>query len=339
VNTWARGTNAARYATLEQHRVPITRVPITQCRHSQEVLLVNSRARSQARTPFRLPAAGTLRGLSLRVRDLAGILRFYTESLGIPVRRREGDRAELAPEGGAFTLEIVHAPKAPARVHPSIGLYHFALLLPDRARLAAVIRRLLEAQQGIDGASDHGVSEAFYLRDPEGNGIELYRDRPRDAWPFGPSGIEMGTAPLDVDRLLAEAEGSGPLSPATRFGHIHLHVGDLTQGERFYAGAMGLDVTQRSYPGALFLSAGGYHHHVGLNTWARGRRSPDGATGLIRYAWAIPAGTLDSLRSHLGEHGVPFEDSARGITVTDPVDVRVDVMEAGGGEIKPADRG
>jgi catechol 2,3-dioxygenase len=300
---------------------------------------VNSRAGSQAHTPFRLPAAGTLSSLTLRVRDLAGVLRFYAESLGMPVRRQDSDRAELAPEGGALTLELVHAPQAPARAHPSIGLYHFALLLPDRARLAAVIRRLLEAQWRVDGASDHGVSEAIYLRDPEGNGIELYRDRPRDAWSFGPNGVEMVTAPLDVDDLLAEAEGSGPLSPATRFGHIHLHVGDLAQGERFYAGGLGLEVTQRSYPGALFLSTGGYHHHVGLNIWARGRRSPEGTTGLIRYAWTIPVGTLDPFRAHLREHGVPFEDGVGGITVTDPADIRIDVLEAGGEKTDPEARG
>lgn len=145
---------------------------------------------------------------------------------------------------------------------------------------------------------------------------------------MGDQGVEMVTAPLDVGALLAEAEGSGPLSPAARFGHIHLHVGDLAEGERFYADGLGLDVTQRSYPGALFLSTGGYHHHVGLNTWARGRRSPEGATGLVRYAWAIPAGTLESLMAHLRNRGVPFEDASGGIAATDPAGVRVEVLEA-----------
>jgi catechol 2,3-dioxygenase len=137
----------------------------------------------------------------------------------------------------------------------------------------------------------------------------------------------MMTAPLDVAGLLHEAEAAGPLSPATRFGHIHLHVAALDEGERFYADGLGLDVTQRSYPGALFLSTGGYHHHVGLNTWARGRRSPDGATGLIRYAWAVPAGTLTQLKPHLRDLGVPFDDAATGIAVTDPAGVRVDLLE------------
>jgi len=289
---------------------------------------MSSTAVSQADTAFRLPGASTLRGLALRVRDVAAVLPFYTESLGMPVRNRDGNRVELAPDGRAFTLELVHDPEAPERVHPSIGLYHFALLQPDRAALAAVIRRLLDANWRVDGASDHGVSEAIYLRDPEGNGIELYRDRPKDAWSVGPNGVEMMTVPLDMAGLLRETAESGPLSPATRFGHIHLHVGDLAEGERFYAGGLGMDVTQRSYPGALFLSVGGYHHHVGLNTWARGRRSPDGATGLIGYAWAIQADTLEPLKAHLRARRVPFEDTGKGIAVTDPSGVRVEMLEA-----------
>ena len=282
----------------------------------------------EARPAFRLPAASSLRRLALRVRDLEAAVSFYADRLGMPVSGRDGGRVALAPAGGAFAIDLVHAPQAPVRPHPSIGLYHFALLLPDRASLAAVIRRLTEARWRVDGASDHGVSEACYLRDPEGNGIELYRDRPRETWPTGPTGIEMMTAPLDVAGLLAEAEQAGPLSAQARFGHIHLHVGDLAEGERFYAGVLGLDVTQRSYPGALFLSVGGYHHHVGLNTWAQGRRAPDGATGLIGYAWAIPAGALAQLRRHLRDRGVPFEDTGTGIAVTDPAGIGIDLREA-----------
>ena len=282
----------------------------------------------EARSAFRLPAASSLRRLALRVRDLEAATAFYADRLGVPVSGRDGGHVVLAPAGGALTLDLVHAPRAPVRPHPSIGLYHFALLLPDRASLGAVVRRLLEAGWPVDGASDHGVSEAVYLRDPEGNGIELYRDRPRETWPIGPAGIDMMTAPLDVAGLLAEAGRAGPLAADTRFGHIHLHVGDLAEGERFYAGGLGLDVTQRSYPGALFLSVGGYHHHVGLNTWAQGRRAPEGAAGLTRYAWGIPAGTLGRLRTHLRERGIPFEEREAGIAVTDPAGIVVDLREA-----------
>jgi len=281
-----------------------------------------------AHATFRMPAVAGLSRLTLRVRDLDPVLTFYTDALGLPVRRRGGRSVELAPDGGAFTLELVHAPDAPVRPHPSIGLYHFALLSPDRAALAAVIRRLMEAGRVPDGASDHRVSEAFYLSDPEGNGIELYRDRPRAEWPARDGGVDMSTQALDVAGLLAEASQPGPLAPATTFGHIHLHVGDLAEGERFYAGALGLDVTQRSYSGALFFSAGGYHHHVGVNLWARGRRAPEDATGLVRYAWTVPAGTLGSLRTHLDGGGVPYREVEAGIEIRDPAGVGVDVTEA-----------
>src|SRR5205807_285379 len=187
----------------------------------------------EARPAFRLPAASSLRRLALRVRDLEAAVSFYADRLGMPVSGRDGGRVALAPAGGAFAIDLVHAPQAPVRPHPSIGLYHFAL-----------------------------------------------------------------------------------------------HVGDLAEGERFYAGVLGLDVTQRSYPGALFLSVGGYHHHVGLNTWAQGRRAPDGATGLIGYAWAIPAGALAQLRRHLRDRGVPFEDTGAGIAVTDPAGIGIDLREA-----------
>jgi catechol 2,3-dioxygenase len=175
----------------------------------------------------------------------------------------------------------------------------------------------------FDGASDHGVSEALYLRDPEGNGIELYRDRPRETWPLENGQVAMVSARLDVDELLGDAPRSGPLHPATRFGHIHLHVADLRDGERFYADTLGLAVTQRSYPGALFFSAGGYHHHVAVNTWARGASASDGATGLVSYAWKIPAGTGPALEAHLRAQGVPYAHSDAGLALTDPVDVRV----------------
>jgi catechol 2,3-dioxygenase len=279
------------------------------------------------RAAFHMPAVAGLTHLTLRVRDLDGALRFYRDTLGLAVRARAGDRAELAPDGGAFELELVHAPQAPVRPHPSIGLYHFALLLPDRPSLAAVIRRLVEAERPPDGASDHGVSEAFYLDDPEGNGIELYRDRPPAEWPRRGEGVEMTTRALDVGALLAEAPREGPLSPRTRFGHIHLHVPDLAEGERFYAGALGLDVTQRSYSGALFLSTGGYHHHVGINLWARGRRAPDGATGLVGYDWGVPAGTLAALRASLEASGIEYRDVPSGIKAVDPAGVGVRVVE------------
>ncbi|MBF6595435.1 MAG: VOC family protein [Thermaceae bacterium] len=228
-----------------------------------------------------------LSGLTLRVRNLEAQLAFYRDLLGMQAVSQEGNRTDLALSGGEFTLRLVHVPSAPLRPQSTLGLYHFALLLPSRPALAAVFRRLLEGEYpNFQGASDHGVSEALYLADPEGNGIELYRDRPRAQWPGQGQKVEMYTRPLDLEQLLAEAPHSTGLDAQTTFGHIHLHVADLDQAEQFFTG-LGMQVTQRDYPGARFLAADGYHHHVGSNLWARGRTAPPESTGLSEYRLAI----------------------------------------------------
>ncbi|GAB5602018.1 VOC family protein [Thermus sp. FJN-A] len=229
---------------------------------------------------------GRLLSLSLRVKDLGAALAFYRDLLGLTLEA-EPPRYRLFPPGQGFFLELIHDPQAPLRPYPSVGLYHFALLLPDRKALAGVFRRLLEAGVHFEGAADHGVSEALYFRDPEGNGLELYWDRPQGEWPKGPL---MFTAPLDLERLLAENPNPGPLPPETRLGHIHLHVPDLREAEAFFAGKLGMAVTLRTYPGALFFAWDGYHHHVGANTWAGRRKAPEGATGLLGYGLLAPRG-------------------------------------------------
>lgn len=290
--------------------------------------MVNTTAGPGRSLGYHMPAEARLTSLTLRVRDLARLQRFYVDLLGLHVQPGGPDRIGVGPEGKAFALQLVQDPQAPARPHPSVGLYHFALLLPDRPALAAVVRRLTEARWPFEGASDHGVSEALYLRDPEGNGIELYRDRPRDAWQYRNGELAMGSQALDVSALLAETQTSTPIHPATRLGHIHLHVDDLDPGEHFYSTILGLNVTQRSYPGALFLAAGTYHHHVGLNTWAHGRRAPGNATGLTGYAWAVPGGTVDGLTGHLGTAGVQHEHENSALVLTDPIGIRVEVRGA-----------
>ncbi len=274
-----------------------------------------------------MPAETRLAGVTLRVRDLESLEGFYSTLLGLRVTERRDDGIRLAPAQALFSLDLLPHPGALVRPRPSLGLYHFALLLPDRASLAAVLRRLLERRYGFDGASDHGVSEALYLHDPEGNGIELYRDRPRETWPLAQGQVAMTTAPLDIDRLLEVAPAASPLHPETRLGHIHLHIGDLRDGERFYARTLGLAVTQRTYPGALFLAAGGYHHHVGLNTWAQGRKAPDEATGLLRYAWELPAGSMGLLEAHLRAENASYVVTDGRLVLTDPVGIQVDIGE------------
>jgi catechol 2,3-dioxygenase len=174
------------------------------------------------------------------------------------------------------------------------GLYHVAIRYPGRQVLAQAFQRLVAHRWPFQGFSDHGVSEALYLADPDGNGLELYVDRAREHWAYRDGQIAMTTEPLDVEGLLAKARTDPAtwtgLHPETDIGHVHLHVSDLAEAEAFYHGLLGLDVTQRGYPGALFLSAGGYHHHLGINTWAGvgAPPPPPDAVGLICFSLYVP---------------------------------------------------
>ena len=190
-------------------------------------------------------------------------------------------------------VELVGDPDAPPRPRGTSGLFHLAILVPGRPDLARALQRVAEAGWRLTGASDHLVSEALYLSDPEGNGIELYRDRPREQWPVRDGVLQMDTLPLDLDGVLGELrreDASAGMPPGTRIGHVHLNVGDLAAAEAFYSGALGFDVTVRGYPGALFVSAGGYHHHLGLNTWAGEGvpPPPSGSRGLREFEIVLP---------------------------------------------------
>ena len=240
-----------------------------------------------------------LRGLILRVKDLEAQLQFYQNLLGFEIIGQENNQTDLALAGKHFTLALIHEPAAPLRPQSTLGLYHFALLLPDRKTLAEIIKRLLEHRYpNFQGASDHGVSEAFYLADPEGNGIELYCDRPKEEWIYQNGQLKMGTESLDVEGLLKEAPASNTLDPNTTFGHLHLHVGDLDQAETFFK-RLGMNVTQGDFPSARFLAADGYHHHMGTNLWARGRTAPTESTGLLGYTIALLSERLETLSPKL----------------------------------------
>ena len=238
-----------------------------------------------------LPASSHLGAVYLRVRDLAQASDFYERVLGLK-RLPGGERAELFGAGDRALVGLIEAPDAP-HAHRAPGLYHLAILLPDRARLGAFLRHTANVRARLQGASDHGVSEAIYLADPEGNGIEVYRDRDRSEWPMTASGVEMVTAPMDAQGVLdAGAHLTGPfVAPAgTVMGHVHLRVSSIERGRSRYVGVVGLDVTQASYPGALFTSAGGYHHHVGMNTWGtQDRPAPEHRSlGLAWFELAVP---------------------------------------------------
>jgi catechol 2,3-dioxygenase len=237
--------------------------------------------------------ATTLGAVRLNVADLPAMRAFYERVIGLESLEGGHAAARLGAGEGAPVVELVERPKAPPRPPGTTGLFHLAILLPDRGELARALRRVADAGWRLTGASDHLVSEALYLDDPEGNGIELYRDRPRDEWSYEGGSLQMATLPLDLEGLVAELDGDGsaPRMPAgTRIGHVHLQVGDLEEAGAFYHGVLGFDVTVRSYPGALFVSAGGYHHHVGLNTWAGegAPPPPPGARGLAGFEVVPP---------------------------------------------------
>jgi catechol 2,3-dioxygenase len=239
-----------------------------------------------------LPEETRISQVHLRTAKLEGAVAFYTDVLRLRLVHRSGPQAILSAAGeGPGLIVLTEDLEAPVRPPRSTGLFHFAIRYPTRQDLAHSYQRLLKSNYPIAGASDHGVSEAIYLSDPDGNGVELYADRPRAQWPWRNGQIEMITKALDLDDLLSgAAHESATMEPPARteIGHIHLHVADLAVAERFYSEFLGLAVTQRSYPGALFLAAGGYHHHIGVNVWAGKAAPPANSVGLISYRLEVP---------------------------------------------------
>ncbi|MGI8618965.1 MAG: VOC family protein [Gemmatimonadaceae bacterium] len=242
---------------------------------------------------FRLPAATRLGAVKLRIADLERSISFYESMLGMRVLEREAARASLGPQGDDRVLLELNEQRgvSPSARKGRLGLYHFAILLPDRAELGRFDRHLTE--RGLQaGASDHLVSEALYLSDPDGLGIEVYADRPRDTWKRSGAELMMATDPLDRNDLQRAAGGRSwtGMPAGTVMGHVHLHVGDLGQAAAFFSDAMGFDKMVWSYPGALFLAAGGYHHHLGTNVWAGANARPTRAdeAGLIEWTVELP---------------------------------------------------
>jgi catechol 2,3-dioxygenase len=262
----------------------------------------------------------------LTVGDLEGVRDFYRDAIGLSELEPEDGIVRLgaAGESAQPIVELVGDPDAGSRPYGTSGLFHLAILVPSRADLARALQRVAEAGWRLSGASDHRVSEALYLSDPEGNGIELYRDRPREEWPVRDGVLQMDTLPLDLDGVLGELrreDAEAAMPPGTRMGHVHLNIGDLAAAEAFYSGALGFDVTVRGYPGALFVSAGGYHHHLGLNTWAGegAPAPPEGSRGLRQFEVLLPdADQLAAEENRLREAGFEPEREDDRVRVTDP---------------------
>jgi catechol 2,3-dioxygenase len=282
---------------------------------------------------YRLPDATRLGRVALQVADLARSIAYYERVIGLSVLDRSGGIAALGGEGGPPFLELRERPGARPMVHLGrLGLYHFAILLPERAALGRFIAHL-GRQGAYAGMADHLVSESVYLTDPDGLGIEVYADRPRNTWQHRGRELVMATEPLDVEAVVA-AGGSAPWTGApagTVLGHVHLHVGSLAEASAFYHQGIGFDEVVWSYPGALFLSAGGYHHHLGTNTWARGA-APAGMDDARLLEWEILVPSLADAREALtsvAATGALVEEMPTGGVARDPwgVGVRLATLE------------
>ena len=281
----------------------------------------------------RLPDATGVGGVELQVSQLARSLDFYTGVLGLRVLRASDNEAALGVHAATEPLVTL---KAIPGTHPArrgaYGLFHFAILLPDRAALGRFVTHI--AAQGIHaGMSDHLVSEAIYLSDPDGLGIEVYCDRPRSAWTYADGQLEMATEPLDVNDIVraAQAQPWTGAPAGTTMGHMHLHVGDLDQAARFYHEALGFDVTVWGYPGALFFSAGGYHHHLGTNTWAPGPQPAPDQAQLREWTLVVPtAADVAAIASRVADAASQGDAASDDRIIADPWGTRVRITARGG---------
>lgn len=265
---------------------------------------------------YRLPDSARLGPVHLQVADLSRSVAYYSDVIGLRVMDRTSVVATLGAHDASKELLILHERPGAAPVPPRgrLGLFHVAILLPDRPSLGRFLAHLADIGEQ-PGVSDHYVSEAIYLTDPDGLGLEIYADRPRSSWKAEDRQLVMGTVPLDVRSVLAAGAGQPwhGAPPGTTVGHVHLHVGDLASASRFYHETLGFDRVVWQYPGALFLSAGGYHHHLGTNTWARDATAArEDEARLIE--WTIEVPTVEdvvALTASAAAHGhEPADDGA-----------------------------
>jgi catechol 2,3-dioxygenase len=267
-----------------------------------------------------LPADLTLGPVHLTVTDVERSADFYERAIGLRPGPRDGDEIRLGAGDGDLLVLHERADAKPAGRHA--GLYHFALLHPNRLELGRAVRRLAESGTPISGASDHGISEAIYLPDPDGNGIELAADRPPDRWGDLRDPTTIGPAPLDLDGLMAPIAADELPQYADRdlrVGHLHMHVGDVPEALAYWHDVIGFEV-MTDMGSAAFIAAGGYHHHLGLNVW-RGQGVPpvpEDAVGLHHWTVTIDGPAIEALRERLAGAGVPFEERGEGLLATDP---------------------
>jgi catechol 2,3-dioxygenase len=260
--------------------------------------------------------------VALHVNDLDRVVDFYREVVGLSLLDHNETRATLGA-GETPLLELCSAPDRPERRSDETGLFHTAFLVPSRAALGDALSRIRK-HWDFDGASDHLVSEALYLSDPEGNGIEIYRDRPKKEWPIKGDRVGIDTLPLDVAEIASLETGKKTVPKETTIGHVHLEVASLSRAREFYVERLGMNVRQSDGNSVLFIAAGEYHHHLGLNTW-NGRSGPGEGRGLAWFELVVPdADTISATSERLAESVVrrPSTDSVV-LTDSDGIELRV----------------
>jgi catechol 2,3-dioxygenase len=278
-----------------------------------------------------LPDALKLGATHLKVSELDRSIAFYTDVLGLQLARREDGEAGLS--AGLDELIVLHETPGARSVSRHSGLYHVALLYPSQLELARVAQRIMESKTPIQGASDHGISEAIYLPDPDGNGIELASDYPKDTWPDLSNVESIAPNPLDMGRLFNLVSGREPepdADPGTRIGHVHLHVGDVTEGLAFYRDILGFDLVTYM-DSAAFVGAGGYHHHLAFNIW-QGKGAPPAppeAAGLLHWTIELPsAEDVAAARDRLNAAGVETDELSNGFAASDPWGIAFHIVSA-----------
>ena len=283
--------------------------------------------------------ATTMDAVTLRVGDLELMSGYYSDALALtPLeeRSRGGEVHRVLGRGATPMMRLVHTPDLPVVDPGEAGLFHTAFLFDSAPSLAATVYRAAQDPRSrFAGSSDHLVSEAFYFADPEGNGIELYTDRPRSQWQHANGELQMSTLYLDPNTYLQQhlTQDAVDAAPALagRVGHVHLQVGDIDTARSFYVDALGFETTVSSYPGALFASAGGYHHHLGMNVWnSRGAGPRAARLGLGDVAVIVPTrADLDAIAARLRARGLVFGDSGTSLTTIDPWGTQVTLSVPG----------